>query len=110
MIDCIKQYTDKYCRSKLELDKEIMQGMAEASEALSRIDGIDITTQPITFDCRDFNTPTGFSCALFMAAERFKGNEDDIVVRYAKPENKKTGNVYVQFHILKEVKKDDMIK
>ena len=107
MIDCIKQYTDKYCRSKQELDKEIMQGIAEASEALSRLDGIEITTEPIIFNCRQFKTPTGFSTALFMAAEKYKGNADNIIVRYAKPENKKTGDVYVQFHILKEIKKEN---
>lgn len=104
-IDYLINWAKSHCKSKEELDDENAIAITEASFVLSdKLNGIEITTEPIVFDSSEFSSLKAFSAAMFMAADRFK-DVDDIVVRYAKPENKATNEVSFQFHILKSKSK-----
>ena len=66
----------------------------------NKIKETEITVEPITFKASSFTSARVFSKTMFLAAEYFKDN-NDIVVRYSKPENKESGEVPVCFQILK---------
>lgn len=68
------------------------------------IDG-QISETPLVIyanDCPDVET---FAEALFSVADRYK-DSDEIIVRYSKPEDKKTGEVRVCFEVVKDKNKD----
>ena len=93
-------WANKNCKSKEEIESKRVEALLEAYGALDRLNGVDITVEPIVFDVRGFSSPLAFSMALFMAAERYR-DTDDILVRYTKPKNDETHEVSIQFHILK---------
>ena len=65
---------------------------------------MEITFEPIIFDMRDFPTNLSFNVAMDIVGKRYK-NEEKINVRYVKPEDEKTKDVFFQFHILLEKEK-----
>ena len=100
-----KKWTESHCKPKEQLDEENLAAEQEAARILSeRLGSIEITTKPIIFDLKEFSSRKAFATAMFVAANHFI-DMDDVMVRYAKPENKTTKEVSVQFHILKEEKK-----
>ena len=99
--DWLIDWARTHCKTKEELEKEIIAAEKEATNIfLSKIDGIEITTEPIIFDAKEFSSSRAFASAMFIAGKHY-ADTDDIIVRYTKPENKKTNEVSFQFHILK---------
>lgn len=93
-------WANKNCKSKEEIESKKVEALLEARKVLDRLGSVEITVEPIVFDAREFSSSLAFSMALLIASERYK-DTDDIVVRYTKPENKETHEIYIQFHILK---------
>ena len=99
--DWLREWARTHCKTKEELEKEIIAAEKEATSIfLNKIDGVEITTEPIIFDAKEFSSTRAFARAMFMAAKHY-ADTDDIIVRYTKPENKETHEVSIQFHILK---------
>jgi hypothetical protein len=93
-------WANRNCKLKEEIESKKVEALLEARKVLDRLDSVEITVEPIVFDAREFSSSLAFSMALLIASERYK-DTDDIVVRYTKPENKETHEIYIQFHILK---------
>jgi len=93
-------WAKKNCKSKEQLDAENAVALENANKVLSKIDGVEITVDPITFDVKEFGSERAFAMAMSIASKRY-ANTDDIIVRYTKPEDKETHEIYIQFHILK---------
>ena len=99
--DWLREWARTHCKTKEELEKERIAVVKEATNIfLNKIDGVDITTEPIIFDSKEFSTDRVFAAAMFIAGKHY-ADTDDIIVRYTKPENKETHEVSIQFHILK---------
>ena len=97
----LREWASKHCKSKEEIDKENIEANAEAEVMLSKnLWGKEITTEPIIFDCNEFTSSKAFARAMTIASKHYAESED-IIVRYAKPEDKDTHEIHVQFHILK---------
>lgn len=96
LIDWVK----KNCKSKEQLDTENAVALKNANKILSKLDGMEITVEPIIFDVKEFESAHAFAVAMSIASKRY-ADTDDILVRYTKPENKETHEIYIQFHILK---------
>ena len=93
-------WAKKNCKSKEQLDAENAAALENANKILSKLDGVEITVDPIIFDEKEFESAHAFAMAMFIASKRY-ADTDDIIVRHAKPEDKKTHEIYVQFHVLK---------
>lgn len=93
-------WANRNCKLKEKIESKKVEALLEARKVLDRLDSVEITVEPIVFDAREFSSSLAFSMALLIASERYK-DADDIVVRYTKPENKETHEIYIQFHILK---------
>jgi hypothetical protein len=93
-------WANKNCKQKEEIESKKVEALLEARKVLDRLDSVEITVEPIVFDAREFSSSLAFSMALLIASERYK-DTDDIIVRYTKPEDKKTHEPSIQFHILK---------
>ena len=99
--DWLREWARIHCETKEELEKEIIAAEKEATNIfLNKIDGVEITTEPIIFDAKEFSSFRAFATAMFIAGKHY-ADTDDIIVRYTKPENKETHEVSIQFHILK---------
>lgn len=96
LIDWVK----KNCKSKEQLDTENAVALKNANKILSKLDGMEITVEPIIFDVKEFESAHAFAVAMSIASKRY-ADTDDILVRYTKPEDKETHEIYIQFHILK---------
>ena len=96
LIDWVK----RNCKSKEQLDAEKAIALENANKVLSKLDGVEITVEPIIFDVKEFESTHAFAVAMEIASKRY-ANTDDIIVRYTKPEDKETHEVKIQFHILK---------
>ena len=93
-------WANKNCKSKEEIESKRVEALLEARKVLDRLDSVEITVEPIVFDAREFSSSLAFSMALLIASERY-ADTDDIFVRYTKPEDKETHEIYIQFHVLK---------
>lgn len=93
-------WAKKNCKPKEQLDAENAVALENANKVLSKLDGVEITIDPIIFDVREFESAHAFAKAMFIANKRYV-DTDDIIVRYTKPEDKETHEIYIQFHILK---------
>lgn len=99
--DWLREWARTHCETKEELEKERIAAEKEATNIfLNKIDGVEITTEPIIFDAKEFSSFKAFAIAIFIAGKHY-ADTDDIIVRYTKPENKETREVSIQFHILK---------
>lgn len=78
----VHNWINNHCKSKEEIERTKNEGILEASEALSVLDGMEITTEPISFYHEAFKSEFGFAMALSMASEKYK-HSTDIIVRYA---------------------------
>ena len=96
LIDWVK----RNCKSKEQLDAENAVALENANKVLSKLDGVEITVEPIIFDVKEFESAHAFAVAMSIASKRY-ADTDDILVRYTKPEDKETHEIYIQFHILK---------
>lgn len=96
LIDWVK----RNCKSKEQLDAENAAALENANKVLSKLDGVEITVEPIIFDVKEFESAHAFAVAMSIANKRY-ADTDDILVRYTKPENKETHEIYIQFHVLK---------
>ena len=96
LIDWVK----RNCKSKEQLDAENAAALENANKVLSKLDGVEITVEPIIFDVKEFESAHAFAVAMEIASKRY-ADTDDILVRYTKPEDKETHEIYIQFHILK---------
>lgn len=94
-------WANKYCKTKEEIESKENDALLEAHKILDdKLNGVEITVEPIIFDSKNFSSSLAFSMALFIAAKRYD-NTDDILVRYTKPKNDETKEISIQFHILK---------
>jgi len=93
-------WANRNCKSKEQLDAENAVVLENVNKVLSKLDGVEITVDPIIFDIKEFESAHAFAIALSIASKRY-ADTDDIIVRYTKPENKETHDIYIQFHVLK---------
>lgn len=93
-------WAKKNCKSKEQLDTEKAVALENANKVLSKLDGMEITVDPIIFDIKEFESAHAFAVAMSIASKRY-ADTDDIIVRYTKPEDKETHEIYIQFHVLK---------
>ena len=93
-------WAKKNCKPKEQLDAENAVALENANKVLSKLDGVEITIDPIIFDIKEFESAHAFAVAMSIASKRY-ADTDDIIVRYTKPEDKETHEIYIQFHILK---------
>lgn len=93
-------WAKRNCKSKEQLDAENAVALENANKVLSKLDGVEITVDPIIFDIKEFGSAHAFVIAMSIASKRY-ADTDDIIVRYTKPEDKETHEIYIQFHILK---------
>lgn len=93
-------WAKRNCKSKEQLDTEKAVALENANKVLSKLDGVEITVDPIIFDIKEFESAHAFAVAMSIASKRY-ANTDDILVRYTKPEDKETHEIYIQFHVLK---------
>ena len=93
-------WAKRNCKSKEQLDAENAVALENANKVLSKLDGVEITVEPIIFDVKEFVSAHAFSLAMEIASKRY-ADTDDILVRYTKPEDKETHDICIQFHILK---------
>lgn len=98
--DWLREWARTHCKTKEELDAENAVALENANKVLSKLDGVEITVDPIIFDVKEFSSFRAFASAMFIAGKHY-ANTDDIIVRYTKPENKETHEVSIQFHVLK---------
>ena len=96
LIDWVK----RNCKSKEQLDAEKVVALENANKVLSKLDGVEITVEPIIFDVKEFESAHAFALAMEIASKRY-ADTGDIIVRYTKPEDKETHEIYIQFHVLK---------
>lgn len=81
-------------------DKIHDESMKEAVGVFEGIKKQDLSIVPVIVYARDFKTERGFAYCMDMCGKYFK-DSDDVIVRYAKPEDKETGEVSVNFQVLK---------
>lgn len=93
-------WAKRNCKSKEQLGAEKAVALENANKILSKLDGMEITVEPIIFDVKEFESAHAFAVAMSIASKRY-ADTDDIIVRYTKPEDKETHEIYIQFHILK---------
>ena len=93
-------WAKRNCKSKEQLDAEKAVALENANKVLSKLDGVEITVEPIIFDVKEFESAHAFAVAMSIASKRY-ADTDDIIVRYTKPEDKETHEIYIQFHVLK---------
>ena len=93
-------WAKRNCKSKEQLDAENAVALENANKVLSKLDGVEITVEPIIFDVKEFESAHAFAVAMSIASKRYT-DTDDILVRYTKPEDKETNEIYIQFHVLK---------
>ena len=93
-------WAKRNCKSKEQLDAENAVALENANKVLSKLDGVEITVEPIIFDVKEFVSAHAFALAMEIASKRY-ADTDDILVRYTKPEDKETHEIYIQFHVLK---------
>lgn len=94
-------WVNKHCipKDKLDVDKAVAEAEVFGF-MLNEIDGLDVTSEPITFNLEGFSSILTFSLALSRVAEYYKHSED-IMVRYVKKEDKETKKVNIFFQVLK---------
>jgi len=93
-------WAKRNCKSKEQLDTEKAVALENANKVLSKLDGVEITVDPIIFDIKEFESAHAFAVAMSIASKRY-ADTDDIIVRYTKPEDKETHEIYIQFYVLK---------
>ena len=93
-------WAKRNCKSKEQLYTEKAVALENANKVLSKLDGVEITVDPIIFDIKEFESAHAFAVAMSIASKRY-ADTDDIIVRYTKPEDKETHEIYIQFHVLK---------
>lgn len=94
-------WANKHCipKDKLDVDKAVAEAEVFGF-MLNKIDGLDVTSEPITFNLEEFSNILTFSLALSRVSEYYKHSED-IMVRYVKKEDKETKKVNIFFQVLK---------
>lgn len=94
-------WANKHCipKDKLDVDKAVAEAEVFGF-MLNEIDGLDVTSEPITFKLEEFSSILTFSLALSRVSEYYKHSED-IMVRYVKKEDKETKKVNIFFQVLK---------
>ena len=94
-------WANKHCipKDKLDVDKAVAEAEVFGF-MLNEIDGLDVTSEPITFKLEEFSSILTFSLALSRVSEHYKHSED-IMVRYVKKEDKETKKVNIFFQVLK---------
>lgn len=94
-------WANKHCipKDKLDVDKAVVEAEVFGF-MLNKIDGLDVTSEPITFNLEEFSNILTFSLALSRVSEYYKHSED-IMVRYVKKEDKETKKVNIFFQVLK---------
>ena len=111
-----KKWIAEHCKPREVVEKEIKEATEEANNHLQILDKVEVTTEPITFYASEFKSERGFVTAMSIASKRFK-DSNDVVVRYAKPEDKENGEIKCCFQILKSkakvfykhVKEDNLV-
>ena len=99
------QWVNKHCKSREVLDKERDEALQVATLIIKqKLDGVEITTEPITFYASEFPTDFSFALAMKNTSNMFKDSED-IIVRYSKPENKETKEIEICFQVLRSKSK-----
>ena len=93
-------WAERNCKSKEQSDAENAVALDNANKILSKLDGAEITVEPIIFDVKEFVSAHAFALAMEIVSKRY-ADTDDILVRYTKPENKETHDICIQFHVLK---------
>jgi hypothetical protein len=93
-------WAKRNCKPKEQLDAENAVALENANKVLSKLDGVEITVDPIIFDVKEFMSAHAFAIAMSIASKRYE-DTDDIIIRYTKPEVKETHEIYIQFHIMK---------
>lgn len=93
-------WAKRNCKSKEQLYTEKAVALENVNKVLSKLDGVEITVDPIIFDIKEFESAHAFAVAMSIASKRY-ADTDDIIVRYTKPEDKETHEIYIQFHVLK---------
>lgn len=93
-------WAKRNCKSKEQLDTEKAVALENANKVLSKLDGVEITVDPIIFDVKEFESAHAFAIGMSIASKRY-ADTDNIIVRYTKPEDKETHEIYIQFHVLK---------
>lgn len=93
-------WAKRNCKSKEQLGAGKAVALENANKVLSKLDGVEITVDPIIFDVKEFESAYAFAVAMSIASKRY-ADTDDIIVRYTKPEDKETHEIYIQFHVLK---------
>ena len=93
-------WAKRNCKSKEQLNTEKAVALENANKVLSKLDGVEITVDPIIFDIKELESAHAFAVAMSIASKRY-ADTDDIIVRYTKPEDKETHEIYIQFHVLK---------
>lgn len=84
LIDWVK----RNCKSKEQLDAEKAIALENANKVLSKLNGVEITVEPIIFDVKEFESTHAFAVAMEIASKRY-ADTDDIIVRYTKQKTKK---------------------
>ena len=99
------QWVNKHCKSREVLDNERDEALQVATLIIKqKLDGVEITTEPITFYASEFPTDFSFALAMKEASNMFKDSED-IIVRYSKPEDKETKEIKICFQVLRSKSK-----
>lgn len=99
-------WANNHCKTKDEVEKDNVSSEVESANMVSeKISNVEITENGVLFDSKDFSTLKSFSFALGLVSKHYANNEDGVIVRYAKPEDKETKEVRIQFQVLKEGKK-----
>ena len=101
----IEEWVPKHCKGEGEIYKNKFLSQKEAvSIILSKLCGFEITYEPIIFQLADFSSSESFAEAMSIISKHFKNK--NIIVRYDKPENKKTHEVFPRFCVYKEEEKE----
>lgn len=96
----VKDWALTHCKSKEAIEKELNDAKEETKSIIEYIEEIGVSSEPITFYAKDFKGERSFAYALFNVAAYYK-NSNDVIVRYAKPENKETKEILTCFQVLK---------
>jgi hypothetical protein len=93
-------WVKRNCKSREQLNAENAVALENANKVFYKLDGVEITVEPIIFNVKEFVSAHAFALAMEIASKRY-ADTDDIIVRYTKPEDKETHEIYIQFHVLK---------
>lgn len=83
-----------------KIDKVYLESLKEAMGVFEGVKKQDLSVNPVIVYAKDFKSENGFAYAMNLCGKYFK-DVDDVIVRYVKPENKETGEILVNFQVLK---------